>query len=264
MKKYLVIGNPIQHSLSPLIHNYWLKKYNINATYNKEELKNGDLRNLILRVKKKEIHGINVTVPFKRDIIFYLDKLTVEAEHTQSVNTIYLDDNKTTGHNTDIDGFKFAIRDIKFDVSNKHILILGAGGVVPSIIYSLKQMKVSKITLTNRTREKAEKLKRLFKNLEIIDWGEIINFDMIINATSVGLKVYDELKLDFSKVENNKYFYDVIYSPKETNFLKNAKKLGNITENGKKMFIHQAAKAFKIWHDIEPEINEEVDKLLDQ
>ena len=86
---------------------------------------------------------------------------------------------------------------------------------------------------------------------------------MIINATSVGLKINDELNLDLSKIENNKLFYDVIYNPRETNFLKNAKTLGNKTENGKKMFIHQAAQSFKIWHGIQPEINEEVERLLD-
>jgi len=263
MKKFLVIGNPIQHSLSPLIHNYWIKKSNIDAIYEKEKLEAGDLKNLISKLKKKIIHGINVTVPFKKDIIFYLEKLSPEAERTQSVNTIYLENNIVTGHNTDIDGFGLAIQDIRFDVSNKHILIVGAGGVVPSIIYSLIKMKAYKVYLTNRNREKAENLKKLFKDIILINWGEIQNFDMIINATSVGLNASERLNLDFSKIKNNKLFYDVIYNPKETNFLKNAKILGNKTENGKKMFIYQAALAFKIWHGVKPEINEKVEKLLD-
>ena len=263
MKKFLVIGNPIQHSLSPLIHNYWIKKSNIDAIYEKEKLEVGDLKNLISKLKKKIIHGINVTVPFKKDIIFYLEKLSPEAERTQSVNTIYLENNIVTGHNTDIDGFGLAIQDIRFDVSNKNILIVGAGGVVPSIIYSLIKMKAYKVYLTNRNREKAENLKKLFKDIILINWGEIQNYDMIINATSVGLNASERLNLDFSKIKNNKLFYDVIYNPKETNFLKNAKVLGNKTENGKKMFIYQAALAFKIWHGVKPEINEKVEKLLD-
>ena len=263
MKKFLVIGNPIQHSLSPLIHIYSIKKSNIDAIYEKEKLEVGDLKNLISKLKKKIIHGINVTVPFKKDIIFYLEKLSPEAERTQSVNTIYLENNIVTGHNTDIDGFGLAIQDIRFDVSNKHILIVGAGGVVPSIIYSLIKMKAYKVYLTNRNREKAENLKKLFKDLILINWGEIQNYDMIINATSVGLNASEKLNLDFSKIKNNKLFYDVIYNPKETNFLKNAKILGNKTENGKKMFIYQAALAFKIWHGVKPEINEKVEKLLD-
>ena len=264
MKKYLVIGNPIQHSLSPLIHNFWIKKNNISAIYEKEKLEKGSLKNLISKVKDGKINGVNVTIPFKKDVIPYLEELTSEAERTQSVNTIYLNNNKITGHNTDIDGFRLAVQDLKFDISRKHILIVGAGGVVPSIIYALMKMKVNKISLINRTKEKAENLKRLFKDLNIIKWDEIQNFDMIINATSVGLKINDELNLDLSKIENNKLFYDVIYNPRETNFLKNAKNLGNRTENGKKMFIHQAAQSFKIWHGIQPEINEEVERLIDR
>ena len=148
-------------------------------------------------------------------------------------------------------------------MAGKKILILGAGGVVSSIIFSLNKMKVSGITISNRTKDKAEKLKFFFKNIKIVDWGEIPEFDMIINATSIGLNKDDKINLDFSKVGKNKFFYDIIYNPKETNFLKTAKKMGNETENGKLMFIYQAFSAFKVWHGVEPEINNEVIKLLD-
>ena len=141
MKKFLVIGNPIQHSLSPLIHNYWIKKSNIDAIYEKEKLEVGDLKNLISKLKKKIIHGINVTVPFKKDIVLYLEKLTPEAESTQSVNTLYLNDNKVIGHNTDIIGFETSIKKSKFNIFNKEVLILGAGGVVPSIIFAFPEIK---------------------------------------------------------------------------------------------------------------------------
>ena len=263
MKKFLVIGNPISHSLSPKLHNYWLKKNNINGTYDKEKLNSSDLKKLILRVKNNEICGINVTVPFKKEIISYLDELSLEAENTQSVNTIYLDNNKVKGHNTDVDGFELSLSNIKFDVKGKKIFILGAGGVVPSIIFSLKKMKASKIIITNRTKTKAEALKNIFNDLSIINWGEVPNFDMVINATSLGLDNKDEINLDFSKIEKGKLYYDVIYNPKETNFLKKAKATGNMTENGKKMFIYQAAASFKIWHKIYPNIDEGVDKILD-
>ena len=174
-----------------------------------------------------------------------------------------MDDNKIIGHNTDIAGFELAIKETKYDVVEKKILILGAGGVVPSIIFALNKMKVSSITLSNRTKSKAENLKKLFKNLLIVNWGEVPNFDVIINATSLGLNNKDIINLDFSKIEKGKFFYDVIYNPIETNFLKRAKKLGHETENGKKMFIYQAAEAFKIWHGVQPEINEEVRNLLE-
>ena len=264
MKKYLVIGNPIEHSLSPQLHNYWIKKNNIDAVYERKKLENNDLENLILEVKNKKINGVNVTVPFKKEVIPYLDTLSPEAKTTKSVNTIYLQGNNTIGHNTDIGGFELAIKDIKYDLTGKKVLILGAGGVVPSLIFALKRMKVLEITLSNRTRTKAEDLSNLFDDLTIVDWGEVPNSDMIINATSLGLNNNDEFNLDFSKLKKNKFFYDVIYNPTSTNFLKIAKKLGNIAENGKRMFIYQAAEAFKIWHGIDPEINEETYKLLNQ
>ena len=264
MKKYLVIGSPIEHSLSPKLHNYWIKKNNINAIYEKKKISKNEIEDLILQVKKKKIDGINVTVPFKKIVIPYLDRLTLEAKTTRSVNTIYLDKDKVVGHNTDIDGFELGIRNSGIEVAEKKILILGAGGVAPSIIFGLNKMKASRITISNRSRNKAESLKNIFKNLDIIDWGEIPEFDIIINATSVGLNKDDRIDLDFSKVGKNKFFYDVIYNPKETNFLKIGKKLGNKTENGKLMFIYQAFTAFKVWHGIEPEINKEVIKLLDK
>ena len=263
MKKFLVIGNPIDHSLSPKLHNYWIKKNKINAIYEKQKLENSDLEKLLFQVKEKKIYGINVTVPFKNSIITFLDELTLEAKATKSVNTIYLENNRIIGHNTDIGGFETSIYRSNVDLANKKILILGAGGVVPSIIYALTKMKVSEITLSNRTKEKAENLKKHFKNIKIIKWGEIINFDMIINATTLGLKEKDKINLNFPSSCKNKLFYDVIYNPKETIFLKTGKNLGNNIINGKLMFIYQALLAFDIWHKLKPDVNEEVLKLLD-
>ncbi len=264
MKNFLVIGDPIDHSLSPKLHNYWIKSNNINAIYEKKKIEVGGLENLIFNVKEKKIHGINITVPFKQKIIPYLDELSFEAENTQSVNTVYLDNKKIIGHNTDIEGFEFGIKETNFDVSNKKVLVLGAGGVVPSIIFALNKMKVNKVMVSNRTKEKAENLKRMFKNIDIVEWGNIPNFDIIVNATSLGLNKNDVINIDFSKIGQKKLFYDVIYNPKETNFLKAGKQLGNITENGKMMFIHQASAAFRIWHGIKPKITSEVIQLLDK
>ena len=261
MKKYFVIGNPINHSLSPKLHNYWLKENNIDAIYDKKKIEEKNLQNIISEVKEKKINGINVTVPFKRSVIPYLDRLSPEAEQTQSVNTIILINNNLEGHNTDILGFDKAIKNLNFDMQGKKILILGAGGVVPSIIFALNKMNVSKIIISNRTKEKAENLKSRFHNLEILEWGDINDFDVIINATSLGLNK-EPINLDFSKFAKNKLFYDVIYNPEETNFLKEGKKLGNRTENGKLMFIYQAFEAFKLWHGIEPQINSDILEIL--
>jgi len=263
MKKFLVIGNPIDHSLSPKLHSYWIKKNNIDATYEKLKLEESDLKNLIFQVKEKKIHGINVTVPFKKSVIPFLDELTLEAKKTQSVNTIYLKNNKILGHNTDIGGFETSIYESNIDLKNKKVLILGAGGVVPSIIYALLKMNVSKITLSNRTKEKAENLKNIFEEINIIEWGKLTDFDIIINATSLGLKKEDKMNFNFSSIIKNKFFYDVIYNPTETNFLKTGKNLGNIAINGKLMFIYQAFLAFSIWHNLKPNVDEDVLKLLD-
>ena len=261
MKKYFVIGNPIDHSLSPELHNYWFKENKIDAVYDKKKIDEEDLQTTISEIKEKKINGINVTVPFKKSVIPYLDKLSIEAEQTQSVNTIILSNDNLVGHNTDIAGFVKAVKNLNFDIKGKKIFILGAGGVVPSIIFALNKMNVSKIIISNRTKKKAEDLKTRFDNLEILDWGDIVDFDVIINATSLGLNK-ENINLDFSKFRNNKLFYDVIYNPVETNFLKQGKKLGNKTENGKLMFVYQALEAFKLWHGIEPQINLETLRIL--
>jgi len=263
MKKYLVIGNPIEHSLSPKLHNYWIKKNNIEAVYEKKQINRNDIESLINEIKNEKIKGINVTVPFKRLVIPFMDELSSEAKESQSVNTIYFRNGKVVGHNTDISGFELGIKYTKYDVKNKIAFILGAGGVVPSIIIALKKMGATKIIVSNRTKTKTEDLKKFFRDLEIIDWEKTPNFDIIINATSIGLKNEEGINLDYSNVGHNKFFYDLIYNPKETIFLKRAKLFGNRTENGKMMFIYQAHQAFTIWHKLMPNINEETINLLD-
>ena len=238
MKKYFVIGNPIEHSLSPKLHNYWLNQNKIEAIYDKKLITKNDLEGICDEIKKDKINGLNVTVPFKKEIIPFLDQLSKEAEETQSVNTVYMKNNKIIGHNTDIEGFELNIKKTKFNVTGKKIFIMGAGGVVPSLIFALKRMKASNIAISNRTKQNAENLKNLFKDLTIVDWGIVPDFDMVINATSIGLKKDDLIDIDFSKTDKNKFFYDVIYNPKSTRFLSNAKKLGHEIENGKMMFIY--------------------------
>jgi len=260
MKKYLVIGNPIQHSLSPKLHNHWIKENNIDAVYNKMKLNQKDIEGVIAEFKSGKIDGINVTIPFKKSVIHFLDEMTPLAKEAQSVNTIFKKANKIIGDNTDIGGFEQSLKHINYNVQNKKVFILGAGGVATSIILALKRLGASKITLSNRTKEKAEELKKIYSDLEIIDWGEIPDFNMIINATSLGLKNDDDISLNYAAIGPNKLFYDIIYNPRKTNFLSKAKQFGNQIENGKMMFIYQAQLAFKIWHGIVPKVN---NNLLD-
>ncbi len=262
MKKYLVIGNPIEHSLSPKLHNYWIKQNNIDAIYEKKKIDENNIEELISEVRKESLNGINITIPFKQSVISFLDDLTDLARKTQSVNTIFKKQNKIVGDNTDIFGFAMSIKNIKYSIQNKKVFILGAGGVVPSIIFALKNLGVSEIILSNRTKKKAENIKDLYPDLKILNWGEVTNFDIIINATSVGLKKDDKIELDLNSNNKGKLFYDVIYNPNLTSFLKEGKKLGNKIENGKMMFIYQAQLAFKIWHNILPKIDKETINLL--
>jgi len=263
MKKYLVIGNPIEHSLSPKLHNHWIKDNNINAIYEKKIIQENEIQEIISKIKNEKINGINVTIPFKKSVIPYLDSLTNSANETQSVNTIYKKENKIIGDNTDIFGFEKSLNHINYNPKGKKVFILGSGGVVSSIVVALKKLKASKIVLSNRTKKRAEDLKKRYNYVEIIDWGKITDFDMIINATSLGLKNSDQINLDFSQIGTNKLFYDIIYNPKKTNFLSKGAELGNKIENGKMMFIYQAQLAFKSWHNILPKIDSNIIKLLD-
>ncbi len=119
MKKYLVIGNPIDHSLSPLLHNYWIKKNKIEAIYEKKLIIENEIEKIISLLKSKKLNGINVTVPFKNKVVPFMDSLTEEANETQSVNTIYCKNEKIIGHNTDIAGFELGIRSYGYDVKKK-------------------------------------------------------------------------------------------------------------------------------------------------
>ena len=263
MKRYLVIGNPIEHSLSPKLHNYWFKKNNINANYDRRKIDKSEIKQIISEIKDDKLDGINVTVPFKSDVIPFLDALSEESQITQSVNTIYKQNKKLIGHNTDIKGFELSLKETQFSLENKTIFILGAGGVVPSIIYALEKLRVSRIIVSNRTKQKTEKLKKYFSNISIVDWGDQPEFDMIINATSLGLNKEDNINLNLKNINKEKLFYDVIYNPKETNFLRTGKNSGCQISNGKMMFIYQAFEAFKLWHKVKPKINEELKKYLD-
>jgi shikimate dehydrogenase len=277
MRKYLVIGNPIGHSLSPLIQNYWIKKHRLlDSVYEKKKVEEKDLKNIIEEIREDEIVGVNITVPFKKLIIPFLDELDFVAKKTQSVNTLFKINNKIVGYNTDSAGFWDSIKELYPYNNNstmpkplvgKHIFILGAGGVTSSIIFALKS-KGANIVLSNRTKKKADELKKLFPEIEVLDWGKKPSTcNIVINTTSVGLINDEEVKIDFSDYDKNFHkntlFYDLIYNPKETIFLKKARLRGNKTMNGKMMFLNQAKYAFNIWTNIVPEIDDVVVKLLD-
>jgi shikimate dehydrogenase len=266
-KKFGIIGNPIKHSLSPVLHEYWFKKYNINAEYSIVEATNEDLPKIIKNVKDGSYSGFNVTLPFKQKIINYLDLIVNDAEVTGSVNTLLLDNSKrVVGENTDVFGLQAAyLKEIDNNL-NKKALVIGAGGVSPSVVLSVQKSGIRNISITNRTKEKCIFLKNRFKFLNIISWenlvSEIKNFDIIINATSLGLKNSDEFNFNFTNTKKDVVYIDTIYNPLETKTLKHLKEEGKKVFNGLDMFIYQGQKSFYLWNKINPEIDDKLIELL--
>ena len=173
-KKFGIIGNPIKHSLSPVLHNYWFKKYDIDADYEIIEAADKELPEIIKKIKQGNYTGINVTLPFKQKIINHIDNLVNDAELTGSVNTVLLSKNKTViGENTDVYGLQAAyLKEIDYNL-NKKVLVIGAGGVSPSVILSIKKSGIKNIFITNRTDEKCIFLKKKFNFLTIIPWSDL-------------------------------------------------------------------------------------------
>ena len=268
IKKFGIIGNPIKHSLSPVLHNYWFKKYNINANYSILDVTDeNELPKIIKQIRSGEISGINITLPYKQKIVSHVDIIVNDAEITSSVNTIFLDNQKTiVGENTDVFGLQAAYLKEIDNVTKKKALIIGAGGVSPSVILSLQKSGVQEISITNRTREKCIFLKNKFNKLKIIEWEnlkeEIKNFDIIINATSLGLKNSKDFDFNFDQTKSNLIYIDTIYNPLETKTLKYLKKMDVKVFNGLDMFIYQGQKAFYLWNKINPEIDEKLIEIL--
>lgn len=267
MKKFGIIGNPIKHSLSPVLHNYWFHKYEIDANYSIINVKEKDLSDVITKIRNKEYSGINITLPYKQKIIPNIDLLVNDAQMTSSVNTIYMDKNNTIiGENTDVYGLQAAYLKKLENVSKKRTLIIGAGGVSPSVVLSLQKSGVKEISIINRTKEKCLFLKKKFHKLKILDWNnlkdEIENYDIIINASSLGLKNGQDFDISFENTKSDSIYIDIIYNPLETKTLKYLKERDIKVFNGLDMFIYQGQKAFYLWNKINPEIDHELIDLL--
>ena len=266
-KSFGIIGNPISHSLSPVLHNYWFKKYKIEANYSSLEVNEKDIESIAKKIRNKELSGINVTLPYKQKVIPFIDKLINDAKFTNSVNTIFLDDTNTlVGENTDVFGIQAAYLKEIVQVENKKALVIGAGGVAPSVIFSLQKSKIKNISIINRTYEKSIFLKKKFNFLSILEWKslqqEISKFDIIINATSLGLKNGNDFEFNFENVKDDLIYIDTIYNPLETKTLKFLKENKIKTFNGLDMFIYQGQKSFYLWNKINPEIDDELINLL--
>ena len=265
-KKFGIIGNPIKHSLSPVLHNYWFEKYNIDANYSLINIEESELPEIVKKIKDKTLDGINITLPYKQKIVPFLDVLVNDAQITSSVNTLYLSNGTITGENTDVFGLQAAYLKEVDKASTKKALVIGAGGVSPSVILSLQKSGVKQISVVNRTIEKCYFLKKKFKSLDIVEWNnlqqEINNYEIIINATSLGLKNGEDFNFNFDSNKEDLIYIDTIYNPIETKTLKHLKEKGKKVFNGLEMFIYQGQKAFYLWNKINPEIDQKLIELL--
>ena len=266
-KIYGLIGYPVKHSVSPQIHNAAFKTIGINAVYLTFEVKKEFLKKALDGVKALGIKGLNVTIPHKVNVIKYLNKLTYEANLIGAVNTILNEDGKLIGFNTDYTGVLKTFETYKIDLTNKKIVLLGAGGAAKAIAFAIAE-KASSLIILNRTKRKAVNLvKELNKKLKVNALGNSLTFkalknslkdaDILINATSVGMEPnVNQTLVAKELLQKDMVVFDIIYNPLETKLLKEAGEIGAKCINGVEMLVQQAAEAFKIWFKIEPPVNE--------
>lgn len=258
-----LLGNPVGHSFSPLIHNTLFKKLELNYRYLAFNVKPVDLEKAVHGLKAIGVVGFNVTIPHKEAIINLLDHVEERAEAVGAVNTVLFKDNQLYGYNTDITGFKKSLIEAGFSPNNKRITVLGAGGAAKAVIKALVEENASEVYVINRNQEKALKIIEEYKkigvtNIKNIQKREIFEAvqecSLIVNATSIGMKGYlvDESPLPKEYLNSKMWLCDLIYNPLKTRFLRDGEAMGCKIVNGLGMLINQGADAFKIWTGIEP------------
>lgn len=253
-----LVGYPLEHSLSPKIHNAAFKACGLQGGYSLFPIHKDDkhgLKDLLTRVRSGEIHGLNVTIPHKQNIIEYMDELTPVANAISAVNTIYLREGKLVGDNTDASGF---LSDLKRHIGNwelgagKSVLILGAGGSARAVVYALADHGWI-ITITSRRLEQAQELAAQFKNAKTIELNfqtfQPSNVQLIVNTTPVGMAPnVDRSPLPGNlSLPSNAFVYDLVYNPGETKLVRDARTQGLSATTGLGMLIEQAALSFEIW-----------------
>lgn len=259
-----IIGNPIKHSISPPLFNRLLKMKNLNLKYVAIEVAITGLENFIKWLRHSGMLGLNITIPFKESIYAFLDWIDAPAARIKAVNTIHVVNGHLHGFNTDHYGFTESIKEIRSEI--KKVLILGGGGAARAVLFSISRLGPQEIFLVERTAEKRKKLQKDFEdlpNLEILAWHESYILqklkvaDLVVNTTPLGLASVSNsfpLEPDFSL--ENKIFYDLIYQPAVTPFLKIGQERGALIKNGLEMLIYQAMKSLEIWTGLKTEFRE--------
>ena len=262
---YGLIGYPVGHSLSPLMHNTAFKELGLDAVYKLFPLKEEELDGFFkgLREKNSPFFGFNVTIPYKEKVIQYLDSLSPYAQKTMAVNTVVVNSDRTLrGFNTDGPGFLTHIAELGINPHNQQIALLGAGGAARAIISVLCLLPEppAVIRIYDIEKEKTENLlsdlqKRIdmsiVKAVQSLDDLKVQQADMLINATPVGLKETDACLVDVNLFHRGMFVYDLIYNPAETKLLKLAKKKGAKTSNGLGLLFYQGVLSFQHWAEVE-------------
>ena len=269
--KTAVIGFPVDHSLSPAIHNYWIKELGLDIKpYEKINVNPNTFEEQINSLKQDGFGGLNVTVPLKEIAFNISDETSGVSKKLRSANTLTLGSDKINGDNTDAAGFINSLdkKTIEENIANKKTLVLGAGGSARSVVYALNQLG-GHVRIFNRTTEKAEiLLNDLSINSSPIGTEELDDYanssSFIVNTTSLGQKAGEQNNiLSFENIKTETFIYDLIYNPKRSSFLEKAEAKGLKVQNGLRMLIEQAACSFQIWHEIKVNVSDELLSLLE-
>ena len=261
-KTFAVIGDPINHSLSPNIHSAAFRELNLDCSYIGYRIPKEELEEGIQGLKKIKIDGFNVTIPHKIEIMKYLDKIDESCSLIGAANTVVNVDGILKGYNTDMDGFLEPFKKRELKISNSKILLLGAGGAARAIVAGFAKENAKTITIANRTLENAERLSEFAKKIgltsnaiKIEDVNDSAkNYDIIVNATSIGLKNEQSI-ISLEDINEKTIVYDIVYMPMNTDFIKKAKENNAIIIYGYEMLLGQATRAFEIWHNMEAPYN---------
>ncbi len=268
MKKLAVIGHPIAHSYSPLMHNFISREMKQDYIYEALDVLPEKLGETVAKLKTDGVVGFNVTAPHKFNVMQYLDEISEDAKFFGAVNTVVNKNGRLIGYNTDADGFYEALCYRGINPFGKHILILGAGGAAQTVAINLVR-KCASLTVINRTKERLFELKDQIKKCtgtEIKTEIDRTNYDIIINCTSLGMgkNIGISPLSDLSLIGKDTYCVDMIYNPWETKVLKDAKSVGAKCENGLAMLIFQGILAYRIFTgiDVPLSIADKIEKVI--
>lgn len=270
MRRACVIGWPVAHSRSPLVHTYWLKKHGIEGSYEKEAVPPDEIARFLEELGAKGYVGANVTLPHKLAALEAADEADAAAKAVGVANTLWLDaEGRLHATNTDAYGFMTNLADAApgWNEKKRPVMLLGAGGAAQAIVYGLLEAGASKVMVANRTREHAETLRETFgPKVEIVPWEErseaLAGCGLLINTTSLGLTGKPPLEIDLDALPKDAVVTDIVYNPLQTELLAAASARGNRTVDGLGMLLHQAVPGFERWFGVRPEVTPELRALI--